>query len=513
MSELETDGLPGLDLGRFRAWYDGERPGEVGGELSARLIAGGKSNLTYEVTDGTSWWIVRRPPLGHVQATAHDMGREYTAMTALAGTDVPVPRTFAHCADDSVLGSPFYVMERVEGIAYRQAAQLDALGAERTSAISTRLVEVLAALHAVDPDSVGLAEFGRPQGFLERQVRRWGKQLEGSRTREHPDADELHRLLAERVAAVEAGDASVLGIVHGDYRLDNCLVGADDEIHAVVDWEMATLGDTRTDLALMMVYDQLSASAGGDIVSDVAKAQGWPGNDQQLARYADATGREPGDMGFHLALAYFKLAVILEGIHYRFLKGQTVGEGFDRIGEGFDLIVAAGLDLSRRTDGLRARRPHRGAARAAARLHAHEDIEPAEPVFAYQLGAMDDPFAWSTAPVLQELRAEAKSRGLWNLFLPGDGQARWRGRPDQPPVRPARRDHRPRGHLAPPALNCSAPDTGNMEVLAMFGTGEQKERWLPPLLAGTIRSGVRDDRAGRGLLRRDQHRDVDRPGR
>jgi aminoglycoside phosphotransferase (APT) family kinase protein len=340
IEELRAEDVPGLDLASFRRWYDDQRPGELGGELQARLIAGGKSNLTYEVTDGDSWWIVRRPPLGHVQATAHDMGREYTAMSALAGTGVPVPQTYAHCADDSVLGAPFYVMERVDGVAIRTAAELEERGTERTEAISARLVDVLAALHAVDPDAVGLSEFGRPHGFLERQVRRWGKQLEGSRTREHPDADELHRLLSEELPAE---DPSVLGIVHGDYRLDNCLVGADDEIHAVVDWEMATLGDTRTDLALMMVYDQLSASAGGDIVSDVAKARGYPTNDQQLARYATASGREPGDMNFHLALAYFKLAVILEGIHYRFLQGQTVGEGFDRIGEGFDLIVAAGL--------------------------------------------------------------------------------------------------------------------------------------------------------------------------
>ena len=339
--------VPGLDLDAFRRWYDGERPGEIAGDLSASLIAGGKSNLTYEVTDGTSWWIVRRPPLGHVQATAHDMGREYTAMSALADTGVPVPRMFAHCADESVLGAPFYVMERVDGIAYRQAAELDALGAERTAAIAGRLVDVLATLHAVDPQAVGLEAFGRPQGFLERQVRRWGQQLEGSKTREHPDADELHRLLTEQVAAVEAADPSVVGVVHGDYRLDNCLVGTDgqgdDQIQAVVDWEMATLGDTRTDVALMLVYETLGASAGGDLVSDVAKAQGWPGNQQQLAAYTAASGREPGDMGFHLALAYFKLAVILEGIHYRYLKGQTVGEGFDRIGEGFDLIVAAGL--------------------------------------------------------------------------------------------------------------------------------------------------------------------------
>src|SRR3954452_14922035 len=184
-----SEDVPGLDLGRFREWYDGQRPGEIDGELSAQLVAGGKSNLTYEVTDGSSWWIVRRPPLGHVQATAHDMGREYTAMSALAGTDVPVPQTYAHCDDPEVLGAPFYVMERVDGRAYRRAEELDELGPERTGDLAGRLVEVLAKLHAVEPDAVGLAEFGRPEGFLEQQVRRWGKQLEGSKTREHPDAD------------------------------------------------------------------------------------------------------------------------------------------------------------------------------------------------------------------------------------------------------------------------------------------------------------------------------------
>ena len=332
--------LPGLDLGAFRRWYDGQRPGDIAGDLQATLIAGGKSNLTYEVTDGHSTWIVRRPPLGHVQATAHDMGREFTVMRALADTDVPVPRTLAHCADDTVLGAPFYVMERVEGTPYRSAAELEELGADRTAAIARRMTDVLAQLHAVDPQEVGLAEFGRPQGFLERQVRRWGQQLEGSKTREHPDADELHRKLTSRVPAE---DPAVVGIVHGDYRLDNLLV-ADDEVRAVVDWEMATLGDTRTDLALLMVYDQLSAAAGGDLVSDVAKAPGYPSTKEQLAGYSEASGRPPGDMGFHMALAYFKLAVILEGIHYRFLQGHTVGEGFDGLGEGFDMIIAAGLD-------------------------------------------------------------------------------------------------------------------------------------------------------------------------
>lgn len=344
MTGLGAD-TPGLDLAAFRRWYDGQRPGEIGGDLSGHVIAGGRSNLTYEVTDGSSWWIVRRPPLGHVQATAHDMGREYTAMSALAPTDVPVPQTYAHCADPDVLGAPFYVMERVLGTAYRQATQLEALGAERTAAIAREMVDVLARLHTVDPAAVGLAEFGRPGGFLERQVRRWGQQLEGSKTQDRPDADELHRRLTARVPAVEdADDDTWVGIVHGDYRLDNLLTGDDDHVRAVVDWEMATLGDVRTDLALLLVYDRLSSLPSAGLVSDVAKAPGYPSGEQHLATYAAARGRDLGDMGFHLGLAYFKLAVILEGITFRFRQGATVGEGFDQIGAGFDPLIAAGLE-------------------------------------------------------------------------------------------------------------------------------------------------------------------------
>jgi aminoglycoside phosphotransferase (APT) family kinase protein len=337
-----SDETPGLDLTAFRTWYDVQRPGEIAGELRASVIAGGRSNLTYEVTDGDRWWIVRRPPLGHVQATAHDMGREFTAMSALADTDVPVPTTYAHCPDPDVLGAPFYVMERVLGTAYRYRTQLEPLGAERTATIGGNLVDVLARLHSVEPAAVGLAEFGRPAGFLERQVRRWGKQLEGSKTREHPAAEELHRLLTARVPADDA--SAYVGIVHGDYRLDNVITGDDDEIKAVVDWEMATLGDTRTDLALMLVYDRLATLPGSQLVSDVSTAPGYPEGAAQLARYQATRGVDLGDMGFHLGLAYFKLAVILEGINFRFQQGQTVGEGFDQIGAGFDPLITAGLD-------------------------------------------------------------------------------------------------------------------------------------------------------------------------
>lgn len=343
LSTAPARSVPGLDLGAFQQWYDRQRPGEIAGTLHARVIAGGKSNLTYEVTDGSSWWIVRRPPLGHVQATAHDMGREFTAMSALSGTGVPVPAAYALCADSDVLGAPFYVMERIAGTAYRNASQLEDLGPERTATVALTMAGILATLHAVDPESVGLGTFGRPQGFLSRQVRRWGIQLAGSTSRELPDANKLlERLTAAVPTSDERGTA---GVVHGDYRLDNLLVdaAADEPVRAVVDWEMTTLGDPLTDVALMLVYHRLHRVTGGAAVADYGAARGYPRPHEVLEAYTAAGGRDLGPFDFHLGLAYFKLAVILEGIHYRYLQGQTVGDGFDRVGEAVRPLLATGL--------------------------------------------------------------------------------------------------------------------------------------------------------------------------
>jgi aminoglycoside phosphotransferase (APT) family kinase protein len=231
-------------------------------------------------------------------------------------------------------------MELAPGTAYRLAAELATLGPERTRAIGERLVDTLVALHAVDPAEVGLADFGRPEGFLARQVRRWTAQLDASRSRDVPGIDELHERLAARIPA-DAPPA----IVHGDYRLDNVLVDAADgrdEITAVLDWEMATLGDPLTDVALLQVYQQLAAHGGGG-VSDAPLAPGYLPADEMLARYATASGRDVSHLPFHLGLAYFKLAVILEGIHYRHSRGQTLGEGFAGLGDAVAPLVAAGL--------------------------------------------------------------------------------------------------------------------------------------------------------------------------
>jgi aminoglycoside phosphotransferase (APT) family kinase protein len=333
----QVDNPRGLDLAKLGAWFASELPG-AGQDLTATLIAGGKSNLTYVVTDGAQEWVVRRPPLGHVLATAHDMAREYRVMSALQDTAVPVPLTYGLCSDDAVLGAPFYAMQRVTGTPYRRADELVALGPERTRTISTRLVDTLAALHQVDPVEVGLGDFGKAQGYLGRQVARWKKQLDASRCRDLPAAEQLHALLAADVPS-----ESTAGIVHGDYRLDNLLVDDADEATAVLDWEMATLGDPLADLALMLMYHRLAESSAGTTVTNASAAPGFLTEKEIIERYAQGSDRDLSRFGFYLGLAAFKLAAILEGIHYRYLQGQTVGEGFDTIGDAIHPLLDAGL--------------------------------------------------------------------------------------------------------------------------------------------------------------------------
>ncbi|GGF41667.1 phosphotransferase family protein [Subtercola lobariae] len=334
-SVLATTDTPGVDLGRLTQWFASH---SLAGPLTAQLIAGGKSNLTYDLSDGTTSWVLRRPPLGHVLATAHDMAREYRVMSALGNTDVPVPATYGLCTDDAVIGAPFYLMQKIEGVAFRTADELVLLGYERVRTISLRLVDALVALHRVDPVSVGLGDFGRSEGFLERQVRRWGVQLDRSRSRELPDTDALRAALAAGIP-----EQSAPGIVHGDYRLDNVLIDTADRPAAIIDWEMATIGDPITDLALMIVYQKLSRLPGSAAVFDAAAAPGYIGEDEVRERYISQGGRDTPNFAFYLGLAAFKLAVIAEGITYRHRLGQTEGTGFDGIDVLTEPVARIGL--------------------------------------------------------------------------------------------------------------------------------------------------------------------------
>ena len=332
----------GLSLVALREWLSVAIPEVSPGQLTAEPIAGGKSNLTYIVRAGEWEAVLRRPPLGHVLATAHDMAREFRVLSALRSSAVPIPDPVALCEDDAVIGAPFYIMTFVAGRAFRTADDLADRDAARVRRVTEGLVDTLVALHSVDPDAVGLAEFGRPEGFLPRQVRRWRTQLESSRTRDLPDADVLHDLLLARVPAHPA-----VAIVHGDYRLDNLLIRDDDTVAAVTDWEMSTLGDPMTDLAMLLVYCRLGREEAGDLLGDAPRAPGFLSEDEVLARYLSGIGRAPGDVGFYLGLASYKLAIIMEGIRTRHLQGKTVGPGFDVIGAGVEPLLRSGIEAMR----------------------------------------------------------------------------------------------------------------------------------------------------------------------
>ena len=322
--------LPGVDLDVLTAWMDRAVPGLRQGPLQGAVVAGGKSNLTYRITDGAQVWALRRPPLAHVLPTAHDMVREFTVISALSGTDVPVPHAIALGEPGDGLGAAFYLMSFVEGVVYDNPDRIAELDASAAAALGENLVDTLLALHDIEPGRVGLDDFGRPDGFLGRQVRRWSRQWAASETEPRPR-------LAEVVAALEDSlpESSAPGIVHGDYRLSNCIYAADPTdatIAAVVDWEMATIGDPLTDLGLLVVYHGL-AETDDLVMPRLDPARGFLGVDALVARYAAGSTRALDRLPWYVGFGYFKLAVVAEGIHHRFLQGKTVGPGFDRFGE------------------------------------------------------------------------------------------------------------------------------------------------------------------------------------
>ncbi|WP_168702551.1 phosphotransferase family protein [Gordonia paraffinivorans] len=314
---------------------------EPAGELDINLISGGKSNLTYTVTDGVNRWVARRPPTGGLTPSAHDMGREWAVTSALQSTSVPVATTVAFDEDGSIIGAPCTVVEFVDGRVVRTEEDLAAYSDAEVAANIDGLVRTLADLHAVDYKAVGLGEFGRPAGFAARQVKLWARQWGHVKTRDLPDVERLVEKLSGRVPQ-EARES----VVHGDFRIDNTIVDANDpgRIAAVVDWEMSTLGDPITDVALMCVY----RTGAFDRVLGFSAAwtsDRYPSVDEIAQKYATATGSDLGDWDFYLGLANLKLGVIAEGITYRALSGASSGDGAENAAEATAVFIAEGLRL------------------------------------------------------------------------------------------------------------------------------------------------------------------------
>ncbi len=308
---------------------------------AAELVAGGKSNLTFVLRSAAGELVLRRPPSGELLPSAHDMGRETRGQRALAGSAVPVPAIVLH-DDGALIGVPFYVMSKVDGLVVRDELPPGyADTAEDKRAIADALVDVLVELHALDPAAVGLTGYGRPDGFLERQLRRWTAQWESTATHPVPAVDELAARLARRLPVATHRPA----IVHGDYRLDNCLLDPREpaRIAAVLDWELSTLGDPLTDVGMLLFYWVEPGEPRPALTPATTQAAGFPGRAHVAERYASRAGVDLSELVFYEAFAHFKFAAIAQGIAARVAAGAMAGQDFGDLDDEVRRIAEAGL--------------------------------------------------------------------------------------------------------------------------------------------------------------------------
>jgi aminoglycoside phosphotransferase (APT) family kinase protein len=337
--------VPGVSVPGVSAWLEANIAGAVG-PFSFDLIAGGRSNLTYLVTgaDGTRI-VLRRPPLGQVLATAHDMAREHRVIAAVGRTGVPVPPALGLCTDIDVNGAPFYVMGFVDGVVLDSTDRAELLPVERRVHAAHHLIDVLADLHAVDVDAVGLDDFAKREGYIERQVKRWSTQWSNSKTRELAAIDEVAVRLGQRIP-VQHG----VSIAHGDYRFGNCLTDvASGRITAVLDWELCTLGDPLADVGYLGVY-WFDGEAAHARTNDPTPAGGFPSYSDLLERYALRTGRDLSGINYYVAFSCWRLAVISEGVYARFLSGAMGEQAVDieSFKVGVDMLAERALAAVRR---------------------------------------------------------------------------------------------------------------------------------------------------------------------
>ena len=318
MTETDrTDPIPGVHVAPVTAWFEANVAGVVP-PLTFDLIAGGRSNLTFRVDDAAgASWVLRRPPMGHVLATAHDMGREHRIIAALAPTAVPVPRAVGICTDPEVNDAPFYVMAHLDGLVLRDAGVAADVTPEVRRRAGLSIAETLARIHAVDPDAVGLGDLGRKEGYIARQLKRWNEQFEKARTRDEPEVTAAFERLSASIPEQQGAT-----IVHGDYRLDNCMLHPTGDVMAVLDWEICTLGDPLADAGLLFVYWGMANDGGAAALPNApTMVEGFMSRESAVERYGQVSGRDLSAIDFYIAFAYWKVACIVEGVYARYLHG------------------------------------------------------------------------------------------------------------------------------------------------------------------------------------------------
>lgn len=345
-----------LNLERLQAYLAEVLP-EVRGDLEVEQFPSGFSNLTYLIRMGEAELVLRRPPFGSKVRSAHDMGREFRVLSQLTGVYPKAPGPLAYCDDADVLGAPFYVMERVEGFILRPGvSETEAPAANEMASIGRALVETLAELHAVDYEAAGLAELGKPEGYVRRQIDGWSERYRRARTDELVELERAAAWLGERQPS-ESGAS----LIHNDFKYDNLVLDPDDptRVRAVLDWEMATLGDPLADLGYTLIYwlEPGDPRPPGTVeaVGAVTAQPGFLSRVELVEAYAKGSGRDLAQIDFYQVLALTKLAVISEGIFKRFQLGKTAGEGFDKMTRAAEPLARRALTIAEGSEDARLR--------------------------------------------------------------------------------------------------------------------------------------------------------------
>ncbi|KAF4075883.1 hypothetical protein AMELA_G00224000 [Ameiurus melas] len=457
-------------------------------KFSVRQYRSGQSNPTFLIQTPNKSFVLRKKPHGSLLPGAHKVDREYVVQKTLHSIDFPVPQPLLYCSDTNVIGTEFYIMEHVQGRIFRDP-RLPGISAAERSALYVAAVEVLARLHSVNLTTLGLVGYGRGVGYAKRQVSTWTKQYRASASRSIPAVDELSDWLSNNLPSTD----DQVTLVHGDFRIDNLIFHPSEaRVLAVLDWELSTTGQPLADLTYFIMPHYCPSHLNIITVhGGVTGIEGIPSAEDLIAIYCQCCGISPSlpHQNFFIALAMFKMACIAQGIYARSLLGNASAPNAAHFGESVEPLVQLALKIAH-SSSLAVQVPDRlflQSAKGYAVLQQvkefmQQHILPAQKeITGYYFKHCDGPERWQTPPVLEELKVKACAAGLWNLFLPAvSGLSQL----DYSYIA----EETGRCFYAPEVFNCQAPDSGNMEVLHLFGSEEQKKLWLEPLLRGDIRS-------------------------